>query len=247
MRRFYVPFSLLTLLSGCTLMDGSQYTEKTVNAIESMESNVYARLDSMEVTMNEQAAYIANLEKDLANIAEDMDQMRQQNNHVEKNQQVALAAAPQPKPNSTYKGSIVLGSREWVVLDSVKQGFEARVDTGAATSSLNAIDIQEFERNGKNWARFHLSDKNIAPEDRKWIEAPIIRHIKIRQASSDGLDRRPVIELWIKLGDLHEKTLFTLADRSHMTHPILLGREFFKDIALVDVSKDFIQSTKPNK
>ncbi|GAM71860.1 hypothetical protein JCM19236_1485 [Vibrio sp. JCM 19236] len=55
-----------------------------------------------------------------------------------------------------------------------------------------------------------------------------------------------MIELWIKLGDIREKAQFTLADRSHMTHAVLLGREFIKDIALVDVSKTYVQ-TKPQQ
>lgn len=35
-----------------------------------------------------------------------------------------------------------------------------------------------------------------------------------------------------------KKAQFTLADRSQMDYPVLLGREFFKDIALVDVGKN---------
>lgn len=73
------------------------------------------------------------------------------------------------------------------------------------------------------------------------VEAPVVRWVKIRQASASGPNRRPVIEAWVKLGQLHEKAQFTLADRTQMTYPVLLGREFFKDIALVDVGKKFVQ------
>ena len=107
---------------------------------------------------------------------------------------------------------------------------------------INATDIQKFERNGKRWVRFHVYDENQPNVDAVWIEAPIIRFAKIRQATNEETERRAVVELWVKLGKVHEKTQFTLADRSHMNHPILLGREFIKDIALVDVSKTFIQS-----
>jgi hypothetical protein len=44
------------------------------------------------------------------------------------------------------------------------------------------------------------------------------------------------------LGPLRQQTEFTLADRSEMTHPMLLGREFLQDIALVDVSKTYLLS-----
>ena len=58
----------------------------------------------------------------------------------------------------------------------------------------------------------------------------------------DQAERRAVIELWVKVGKIHEKAQFTLADRSQMSHPVLLGREFIKDIALVDVSKKYVQT-----
>lgn len=38
-----------------------------------------------------------------------------------------------------------------------------------------------------------------------------------------------------------EKAEFTLKDRSDMTFPVLLGREFLKDIAVVDVAREYIQ------
>jgi hypothetical protein len=50
----------------------------------------------------------------------------------------------------------------------------------------------------------------------------------------------------VKLGSIHEKAQFTLADRSQMSHPVLLGREFIRDIAMVDVSKKYIH-TEANK
>jgi hypothetical protein len=87
-----------------------------------------------------------------------------------------------------------------------------------------------------------LADKAQAVEDQKWIEAPVVRYVKIRQSTNDQTERRAVIELWVKVGNIHEKAQFTLADRSQMSHPVLLGREFIKDIALVDVSKKYVQT-----
>ena len=166
---------------------------------------------------------------------------------------------PAPK-SSTPSHSITLGEVEKVTLSSINQSFDARIDTGAATSSLNAIDIEFFERNGKKWVRFHLDKKskennkkenskqekssNTAEEsdNSTWIEAPILRFVKIRQSNNDELQRRAVVELWVKLGKIHEKAQFTLADRSQMNHPVLLGREFIRDIAVVDVSKKYLHT-----
>ncbi len=110
-----------------------------------------------------------------------------------------------------------MGSVEKVKLDVLKQTFDARVDTGAATSSLNAGDIQAFERDGKQWVKFHLVNDKVKEQEKRWIEAPVLRYVKIRQSTSDEMERRAVVELWIRVGKIHEKAQFTLADRSQMT------------------------------
>jgi hypothetical protein len=137
-----------------------------------------------------------------------------------------------------------LGAVERVKIDTLKTQVDARVDTGAETSSLNAVDIQEFERNGKSWVRFHIDDSVTKAEERQWIEAPVVRYVKIRQSSTEKTERRSVVKLWVELGNLRQQTEFTLADRSEMTHPMLLGRQFIQDIALVDVSKSYLLSDK---
>lgn len=75
----------------------------------------------------------------------------------------------------------------------------------------------------------------------------MVRHVKIRQSTNEELERRVVVELWVKLGKIHEKAQFTLADRSQMSHPVLLGREFIRDIAVVDVSKKYIHTEVAKK
>ena len=70
---------------------------------------------------------------------------------------------------------------------------------------------------------------------------PLVRHVRVRQASADDLDRRPVVRLTVRIGDMTEKAEFTLKDRSGMTFPVLLGRVYLKDIAVVDVAREYIQ------
>ena len=121
-------------------------------------------------------------------------------------------------------------------LDNLKQQYKARIDTGATTSSLNATNIVEFERDGKKWVRFDFSK---ALNNSHIIEAKVARTILIRQANNSKPTRRPIIELPVQLGDIKTLTEFTLADRSHMTFPVLLGRTFLKDIAVVDVARTY--------
>ncbi|MCW8327500.1 ATP-dependent zinc protease [Photobacterium sp. SDRW27] len=245
MLRRCVPLLTFVALSGCTLTQSDNH-EKTVNAINTMEDRVNFQLATMIQQIDEQNEYIANLEKELSSISEDLAK-NTPNTHPEpelmSEKDVAQAPIIEPKIDTTVAhGKVILGEEEWVWLDSIQSFFKARIDTGATTSSLNAVDIQMFERDGKEWARFnlnHTSDENAEKAD--IIEAPVVRWVKVRQSTSDVAERRPVIEAWVKLGQLHEKAQFTLADRSQMTYPVLLGREFFKDIALVDVGKQFVQ------
>lgn len=137
-------------------------------------------------------------------------------------------------------GKMILGRTEWLWIEAINRTFRARVDSGATTSSLSAHKIVEFERDGKRWVRF-----NVVPDDEVddsyEVEAPLIRVAKIRQASSDAPDRRLVVQLTVKIGEFTDTAEFTLTDRTAMTYPILLGREFLRDIALIDVAKSYHQ------
>jgi hypothetical protein len=154
------------------------------------------------------------------------------------------AVAPAARTNGNINNlgdKMVLGRREWMWIETINSVFEARVDTGATTSSISAQDIVDFEKDGKRWVRFLLVPNGA--ESRFEVEAPLVRYVRILQSSQEGgeYDRRPVVSMTVKVGNMIEETEFTLTDRSHMTYPILLGRSFLKDIAVVDVAKDYIQ------
>ncbi|HEQ3486412.1 TPA: ATP-dependent zinc protease [Vibrio cholerae] len=143
----------------------------------------------------------------------------------------------------TSDGKIVLGDKEWVYLPGLKESFKARIDTGATTSSISAVDIVPFERGGQDWVKFRIEHDNIRSEE---LSLPVERWVRIRQSSAEEAQRRAVVVAWIQIGDLKEQTEFTLTDRTHLTYPLLLGRSFFKDVAVVDVSRHYIQPKHPS-
>jgi len=151
---------------------------------------------------------------------------------------------PDPKPpvvvdvTKTADGRLILGEQEWVYVTGLKENFRARIDTGATTSSVSAIDVVPFERDGQDWVKFKIAHDDITSKE---FALPVERWVDIRQSSKSGTQRRAVVLAWIQIGDVKEKTEFTLTDRSHLTFPLLLGRSFFKDIALVDVSRKYVQ------
>ena len=132
----------------------------------------------------------------------------------------------------------ILGQAEWVYVSAVKENFKARIDTGATTSSINAVDIERFERDGKKWVRFNLT--HAEGENAEIIEAKVVRVAKIIQSSNPDADiERPVVQLHVRIGDVSQLTEFTLTNRAHMAYPVLIGRTFMRDVILVDVSKEY--------
>lgn len=140
----------------------------------------------------------------------------------------------------------LLGRNEWVGLPGIGTYLKARVDSGANTSSLSAKDVTRFERDGENWVRFKLAltEDDVAVEEKRdeWIEAPVERRVRIIQATNDEGDSRPVISLLMTLGPIRENVEFTLNNRSHLNYPVLLGRRFLLDIALIDVAETYLHS-----
>ncbi|UPR58533.1 ATP-dependent zinc protease [Vibrio sp. ED004] len=159
---------------------------------------------------------------------------------TEKPEEVKPAPVEKPveKVRKTSDGKLILGEEEWVFVPGLKEAFKARVDTGATTSSISAVDIVDFERDGKDWVKFKIEHDGITTEE---ISLPVERWVKIKQSSAEGTQRRAVVVASIQIGDLKDKTEFTLADRTHLSFPLLLGRSFFRDVAVVDVSKKYVQ------
>lgn len=144
--------------------------------------------------------------------------------------------------DSDIGNKALLGRAEWVGLPSIGTYLQARVDSGADTSSLSAREITPFERDGENWVKFKLAleeDDAVVDAIRdKWIEAPIERRVRVVQ--SNGEASRPVISLLMTLGPIREQVEFTLSDRRQLSYPVLLGRRFMMDIAVIDVAERYL-------
>ena len=125
----------------------------------------------------------------------------------------------------------IFGWAEPVVLEEAGFRLEAKLDTGADTSSLDAIDIRRFRRKGKSWVRFTVEDHDEGETVR--LERPLLRRVRIKRHDGDS-QRRSVVSLTVCLGDHRRKVEFSLIDRSQFDYPILLGRSALAGIAVVD-------------
>jgi hypothetical protein len=133
------------------------------------------------------------------------------------------------------KGLQVAG---WVENVSIFPGnikVKAKLDTGARHSSLNATDIDAFERGGEKWVRFKLKNWKGRTQS---FEARMNRMATIKQHDAQSATR-PVIRLGICLGSVYKEVEVNLEDRSKFNYQLLIGRSFLKKSFLVDSSATF--------
>jgi|TARA_R110002051_G_scaffold213888_2_gene278739 hypothetical protein len=122
----------------------------------------------------------------------------------------------------------VLGWREWVGLpDFGGPLIKAKVDTGARTSSIHATHIELIEIDHKKFVKFVLPHYRGDGHGRIQCQAPLlaIRHIR---SSNGKQDERYIVASHIAVGRHRLKVELSLANRSLMGFPMLLGRTAIK-------------------
>ncbi|UQB41537.1 ATP-dependent zinc protease [Thiomicrospira microaerophila] len=142
-----------------------------------------------------------------------------------------------------YSVDKVLAGVEPVFFASTESHLLARVDSGATTSSLSAQDIEIVSQDGLDWVYFSISIKGLQQEQPAidWVRLrqPLVRYAEIRQANNANPVRRPVVLLWVQIQGQWMELEFTLTDRSHLSYPVLLGRNLLENGWLLDVSRPF--------
>lgn len=147
------------------------------------------------------------------------------------------ALAEEQHQDITAEANEVYGHVEDVMLMPGRIKAQARLDTGARTSSLHARDVELFKKDGEDWVRFIFDDHDGGEHP---VKAPLEDEITVTQAS--GTQTRYVVKLGLCVGDHYSETKFTLTDRSKLTYPILVGRRFLANGMLVSAEHDFTAS-----
>ena len=124
----------------------------------------------------------------------------------------------------------IIGRVERINVVTINHTARAKIDTGAKTTSIDARKITRFERDGEKWVRFEFQGKKI--------EKAIVKDILIKRHGAKS-QRRVVVKLRLKLGDVSRNVLVTLANRESFIYPILIGRNYLRDTFVVDVSKKY--------
>ena len=126
----------------------------------------------------------------------------------------------------------ILGRREFVDFPALGlQKIEAKIDTGAYTSSIHCESIRvEGER-----VSCVFLDPTHPQYTGKAATFDIFKSVIVRSSNGQEEERIMIRTFVSVLGKEYEIRL-TLTDRSNMNYPILIGRRFLRNKFLVDVT-----------
>ena len=140
----------------------------------------------------------------------------------------------------------LVGWRELVGLpDLVDVRIPAKIDTGARTSSLHATEVERFDRDGQRWVRF-LLDLGEGRSEPVTCEVPRADRRTITSSNGESQDRF-IIKTRLQIGRHIYRAEFSLADRSDMQFPILIGRTALRSRFVVDSGRSWLQSSKAER
>ena len=133
----------------------------------------------------------------------------------------AACATPPASPT-------LIGAVETVRVVEADLAFRARIDTGAAASSIHATGIRV------EGARVHFTLENASGE-RRDLSAALADVARVR--SVKGTEVRPRVALELELGGVAKRVRVSLRDRSRMDYKLLVGRDFLAGDFVVDVDR----------
>lgn len=121
-------------------------------------------------------------------------------------------------------------------MPELKIKHKARIDTGAKTTSLHAVNIEEVEQRGELFVKFQTVDA-----EGKVVE--VVRKVDTTQRVSNTsgfISKRYVIKEKIKMGNIEREILINLNDRSGMEYKFLVGRNLLLGRFIVDVARSHV-------
>jgi ribosomal protein S6--L-glutamate ligase len=138
------------------------------------------------------------------------------------------------------QNKMILGSEEWCSFPELGlHTIKARVDSGAKTSALHAINIAPFIKNEQNWVKFDINPIQNNLKTVIHCEAPLVDK-RIVKSSSGFREQRYVIQSNLKIGEDSWIIEMTLTNRDSMGFRMLLGREAMSGRVLVDPEQKYL-------
>lgn len=125
---------------------------------------------------------------------------------------------------------LVIGRREWIALPDLGiSPMNAKTDSGARSSSIHAEDVvlSEDEKSVRFTTTNHYSEVISC-------ESPVARIARVKSSSGKAKKRIFIETTAILPGGFRWSILLSLANRSEMLCPMLLGRRALSGYFLID-------------
>ncbi|WP_317164335.1 ATP-dependent zinc protease [Sphingobacterium sp. SGG-5] len=130
----------------------------------------------------------------------------------------------------------IIGRHEIVDLPELGMyNIYAKIDTGADTSVLHCEDFSIFEKDGHRFITCHICP-HLEDDEVLTLTFPVHRE-RVVKSSFGQTETRHIFITKIRLFDRLYDIKLSLRDRSSMSYPMLLGRNFISGKFLVDVSR----------
>lgn len=138
----------------------------------------------------------------------------------------------------------IYGYVEKVTLVEKNLILSAKLDSGAKSASLSAINIHELEKDGKTYLQFIVPTKTANVE----FIAQYIGRVRIKVRAGEHRNpqiktepiKRPVVMMLMKMGDKECFIPVNLTNRKRFNYPLLLGRDAIKAFdGVIDPSLTF--------
>lgn len=134
---------------------------------------------------------------------------------------------------------IVVGSEEWCGLPHLNiPAIKVRVDSGAKTSALHAVNITPFKKEGQPWVSFEVHPLQNNGKTTIHCECPVVDKRKVKNTSGAS-ETRYVIKSMLSIAETTWEIELTLTNRDSMGYRMLLGRQAMSGRMLVDPEASF--------
>ncbi|RKF14328.1 hypothetical protein DBZ36_16850 [Alginatibacterium sediminis] len=150
-----------------------------------------------------------------------------------------------------------VGALEMIQVEEAQLEFLTRIDTGAASTSIHAINLRlesgdeiidqdgmseaELQDKVKPEMESHIGQKLVfSTENEKGVETEVKAVISdvIGVRNSQGKEYRYKVKLDLRWQDDHKEVAVNLRDRSKMEYKLLIGRDWLEGDYLVDVERN---------
>jgi hypothetical protein len=117
---------------------------------------------------------------------------------------------------------------------------KVKLDTGARSAAIGARLCVVFDNpDGTQEAELHLAPYRRRPERVVVVRVPVVG-FKVVKSSCGDPALRPVVEVLVRLGPVAKRVAATVADRTGMLIPVLLGRLALAPEFVVDPGRKYV-------